>query len=83
MVSTELFRIYNDSNRNDLAFLRDRCTNIFLQAVWKKKDFFKEKKNIMRCLPIKNSYYMRTKIKSLLYLVSPRLYVYIHNKIVK
>ena len=72
-------KIYDSSNRKDLDFLRDKCTNIFLQAVWKISNFLDDKNNIKRTIPIKNSFYIKTKIKSILYLISPKLYLYIHK----
>lgn len=81
VVSTELYKIYDESNRKDLFFLRDRCTNIFLQAIWKKSDFLRKKENINRSVPIKNSLYLKTKMKSILYFISPKLYVFIHNNL--
>lgn len=84
IVANELFKIYDESKRTDLEFLRDKNTNIFLQAVWKKKNFLKDKSNkITRNIPLKNSYYLRTKLKSILYLISPRLYIVFHNIIKK
>ena len=67
IVATELFKIFDLSNRKDLAFLRDRSANIFLQAVWKISNFLEEKENINRALPLKNSYFIKTRFKSLLY----------------
>ena len=79
IVSTELFKIYDDSGRKDLEFLRDRAANIFLQSVWRIKSFTKDANKIKRTLPIKNAYYIKTKIKAALYFISPKLYLSIHN----
>lgn len=79
VVSEELLKIYDNSNRKDLQFLRDRNANIFLQSVWKMNDFFSKKSNIKRLMPIKNSYYLKTRLKALLYLISPRFYLFIHK----
>lgn len=79
IVANELFKIYDKSKRDDLQFLRDKCVNIFLQAVWKIPNFLVNKENVKRSIPIKNSYYSKTKIKSILYFISPELYLYIHR----
>lgn len=78
IVATELFKIYDSSNRNDLQFLRDKAANIFLQSTWKINSFLKNKK-INRSLPLKNSYYLKTYVKSILYFISPKLYLLIHK----
>lgn len=79
-VANELFKIYDNSNRQDLQFLRDKAANIFLQAIWKIPNFMKNKENIKRTLPIKNSLYFKTKIKAILYFLSPKFYLFIHSK---
>lgn len=79
IVSDELLKIYDNSSRKDLQFLHDRNVNIFLQSVWKKRDFFSKKSNIKRFMPIKNSYYTKTRIKALIYLISPHIYLFIHT----
>ena len=78
-MANELLRIYDESKRDDLQFLRDKCVNIFLQAVWKIPDFIQEQNDIKRITPIKNAYYTKTKLKSILYFISPKLYLYVHN----
>ena len=79
IVSKELFNIYDNSNRDDLQFLRDKCVNIFLQAVWKIPNFMDNKENINRTLPIKNALYFKTKIKSIIYFISPKFYLFLHS----
>ena len=82
IVATELIKIYDKSGRTDLDFLRDRAANIFLQAPWKIKDFLSDKSKVNRFLPIKNSYYFKSYFKSIVYFVSPKIYLLIH-KLVK
>jgi glycosyltransferase len=77
VVANELFKIYGESDRKDLEFLRDRCTNILLQAVWKNTKVVSLYD--IRKVPIKNAYYLKTKIKSMLYFISPKYYIFIHN----
>ena len=80
IVAEELYKIYKNNKNRDLDYLKDRCTNIFLQSVWKIPDFFKKNK-IKRFVPFNNSYYLKTKIKALLFLMSPRLYRTLHKLI--
>lgn len=79
IVATELLKIFENSGRDDLDYLRDHNTTTFLQAIWKIPNFLDNKKNIMRTMPIKNAIYLRTKLKALLYFISPKLYLAIHN----
>jgi len=83
IVATELIKIFDKSNRGDLDFLRDRAANIFLQAVWKIPYFFKKRSNKKRSLPIKNALYIKTKLKGLLYFISPSIYIFVHNRFTK
>lgn len=79
IVATEMLAVFEECKRNDLGFLRDHNTNIFLQAVWKIPGFLNDKEKIMRSMPLKNSIYLKTKIKSLLYYISPKFYLLIHS----
>ena len=79
-VANELFKIYDNTNRKDIQFLRDKAANIFLQAIWKIPEFLKNKKNVNRTLPIKNALYFKTRIKAILYFLSPKFYLFIHSK---
>lgn len=78
IVAEELFKIFDQYSDLDLSYLKDRCTNIFLQAVWKVQEFSKVN-TIKRTTPIKNSLYIKTKLKSFIYLISPKLYMIIHK----
>ncbi|MBE6149307.1 MAG: glycosyltransferase [Firmicutes bacterium] len=83
IVSNNLCKFFNNSKRNDLEFLRDKNANTFLQAVWKIPNFLNNKENIKRTMPLKNSYYFNTRLKSFIYFISPKLYLFIHNTIQK
>lgn len=78
IVTEELFKVFNSCRRNDLVYMRDHAIDIFLQATWKIPDFIKTEK-INRFLPIKNAYYIKTRMKALIYVISPKLYLSIHN----
>ncbi len=79
-VANELFKIYDNSGRCDLRFLRDKAVNIFLQAVWKIPNFINDNKNNKRNILMKNSFFIKTKMKSLLFFISPKLYLFFHSK---
>lgn len=78
IVSTELYKIFDSYKERDLKYMRDRCTNIFLQSVWKVKNFFNIN-IIKKSIPLKNSLYLKTKAKALLYFISPHLYLMVHK----
>lgn len=78
VVATNLLKIFDDSKRDDLQFLRDKNVNTYLQAVWKKSDFLKSN-DVNKIIPLKNAYYFKTKVKALLYFISPKMYIKIHN----
>ena len=80
IVTDKLKEIYNKSGRNDLQYLRDHMADTYLQAIWKVHDFFSITK-WKRNEPLKNSYYFKTKIKSLLYYFSPKVYLCIHESV--
>lgn len=79
IVATELLKIFDKSGRKDLEYLRDHNTTTFLQAIWKIPGFLDNKEIVMRTMPIKNSIYFKTKLKAMLYFISPKLYLTIHN----
>lgn len=79
IVTRELSKLYDEAERTDLQYLRDHMADIFMQAVWKVPDFFSNKKNIQRSFPLKNAFYKKTKLKAILYYISPKLYLIIHN----
>ena len=78
IVTTFLKDIYNNTERKNIQYLKDHMANTYLQAVWKIPVFF----NLeiwKRWEPLKNSYYLKTRLKSFLYFVSPKLYLLIHK----
>lgn len=77
-VSQMLLEIYDASHRKDLDYLRDHMVTTYLQAVWKVPEYFKKGENYSRTMPIRNSYYIKTKMKSILFLISPYLYIKVH-----
>lgn len=77
-VSLNLLEIYDASCRDDLEYLRDHMVTTYLQAVWKVPEYFKKSENYSKTMPIKNSYYTKTKMKSLLFLISPYVYIKVH-----
>ena len=78
IVTDKLKEIYDKSGRKDLQYLRDHMADTYLQAIWKVPDFFSIT-NWEKGEPLRNSYYFKTKVKSLLYYLSPRMYLYIHE----
>lgn len=80
IVTDKLKDIYDKSARTDLYYLRDHMADTYLQAVWKVPDFFSITK-WKRNEPLKNSYYLKTKAKSLLYLISPKMYLRVHERL--
>ena len=78
IVVQELLKIFENSKRDDLIYMRDNIANIYLQSVWKIPNFI-EIKNINRFLPIKNAYYIKTRLKAILFALSPKLYLIIHR----
>lgn len=82
VLTHELFKIFDESGRDDLIYMRDHAVDTFMQSIWKVPDFLKEE-NICRSLPIKNSFYMKTKMKAILYFISPKMYLKIHNNLRK
>lgn len=79
LVTKKLFDIYDKTKRSDLIYLRDHAADTFLQAIWKIPGFLERKERIERALPLKNSRYLKTRLKAVLYFVSPRLYLKLHN----
>lgn len=78
IVTTFLKDIYNNTEMKNIQYLKDHMADTYLQAVWKIPGFF----NLeiwKRWEPLKNSYYIKTRLKSFLYFVSPKLYLLIHK----
>jgi len=80
IVTSELKKIYDNSGRRDLYYLRDHMADTYLQAVWKLPDFL-SCTSWKRNEPWKNAYYLKTKVKSLLYFISPRIYLWLHERV--
>lgn len=81
-ITETLRKIFDKSGRNDLQYLRDHMADTYLQAVWKVPDFF-ELTKWDRITPLRNSHYFKTCVKSLLYFLSPKLYLVLHNLLKK
>ena len=78
-VADNLFEIYDLRKQLHLDYLYDRAVNIYLQAVWKVPKEVDD--NIEKRLYLfKKSKLVKTKLKSFLYLLSPKLYIAIHKK---
>lgn len=82
IVTNELKKIYDNSGRSDLYYLRDHMVDTYLQAVWKLPDFLSTAK-WKRSEPWRNAYYPKTRVKSLLYFVSPKMYLWVHERMRK
>lgn len=78
IVSRELLKIYDNSNRDDLLYLRDHMVDTYLQSIWKISNF-SQMNPWPRLAPLHNSYYLKTVLKSLLFTISPKLYLIIHK----
>ncbi len=78
LVAEKLFEFYDSLERNDLVYLRDHNVTTFLQAVWKIPNFLSTY-DLRRDLPLKNSYYLKTKLKAILYYISPKIYLWVHR----
>ena len=78
ILTKKLFKIFDNSGRSDLIYFRDHAADTFMQSIWKVPDFLKTE-DICRSLPIRNAYYKKTRLKALLYLLSPCLYLKLHN----
>lgn len=78
IVSNLLFQIFDKYSNLKLDYLYDRAVNIYLQSVWKikKQESVKFSKKIYL---FKKSYYFNTKMKSLLYLLSTKVYLFVHK----
>ena len=79
IVTQELLRIFDESQRKDLIYLRDHMVDTYLQAVWKVPEQIINKKMKDRSMPLKNSYYLKTRLKALLYFISPMMYLKLHS----
>ncbi len=78
IVAEKLFELYDSIKEKDLSYLRDHNVTTFLQAVWKIPNYLSDY-DLKRTLPLKNAYYKKTKLKAILYYVSPKLYLFVHN----
>ncbi len=79
VVSSEILKILDSLPNRDFRFLRDHNINIFLQAVWKNPEYLKANNTISRFDVLRNSYYLKTRLKCLLYFLSPKAYLLVHS----
>ncbi len=77
-IAETLKTIFDRYEQKDLYYMRDRMVDIYLQAFLSLPSFF-ERTIWERTVPLKNSFYLKTKLKSFLYFVSPKLYLLIHK----
>ena len=77
-ITKQLIVFFDESGREDLAYYRDRMTAFYLQAVYLVPDYSK-KDTLGRKMPLNNSYYLMTKLKSLLYFLSPWMFIKVHD----
>ena len=78
-VARELSEFYRGIKGRDIGFYRNRLSDNLLLGACLMNDYEKVKK--MRTVPIRNARYPMTFIKSLIFLISPRLYVFIRNRL--
>ncbi len=83
IISETLFKYFDDSERNDLHYMRDNAVNIYLQGVWKIPDFLETPLTVKKRCLIRNSYYFKTIFKTLVFCFSPKFYVFLHSLIRK
>lgn len=79
LITEELMIELNKVDPQIAVYYADRMTAHFLQAAYMTLDINKVLE-FDRTMPIKKAYYVRTKIIALIYLISPRFYVWFHNK---
>ena len=78
VITNQLLKFYSRINRNDLQYYYDRMVSFYLQAVYMIPNYPKLDR-FGRTMPILHSYYPITRIKSFIYMVSPRTYIKLHE----
>lgn len=81
-ITGQLIDFFSSLNRDDLRYFYDRMISFYLQAVYMIPNY-PAIDSFGRTMPIKYSYYPKTIMKSLLYLVSPKAYIMLHDYIMR
>ena len=79
VIAEELLRVFDESGRRDLQYYRDRMAGFLLQAPYMVRG--DERLRRMRTVPLKNAHYFGTFLKAFLYAVSPRFYIFLHDRL--
>lgn len=82
-VCKELLKIYDNHADKEIEALRNQVTEIYLQAIIKAEKISMDYRVIDKYELVKNSYFLKTKIKAILYWISPRIYKYVHKHMKK
>lgn len=77
-ITKGLLKYYSTIEQTDLRYYYDRMVSFYLQAVYMIPNYTKIGR-FGRTMPIKHAYYSKTILKSFLYLLSPRLFVWLHG----
>ena len=75
-ISRDLSCIYGTNKH--YKYFRDRMASFYLQAAYKIPEQINE---FDRSFPIRNSFYFKTRVKGLIFLLSPMIYLLLHKAI--
>lgn len=83
IIANDLLSFAFANNRFNVTWLRDRVAMLYMNAVFIGEEENVKHTDINRLLPIKNAYSLRNRLKAMIFLVSPILYIKIDKCIKK
>lgn len=81
IVCEELDTYFKGIDESKFGALKDHISNMFLQAICMIDDPSKYFKQFPRSFPWKYAFYKRMKLKSILYFISPTVYLFVHKAV--
>ncbi len=83
IVCEQCAALFTEQKESDIGYLKDRMVYLFLQAICKISDHRPYVQKFGRKFPIKNALYSKTKLKAIVFWISPVLYRKIFDQIRK